>query len=376
MSAVDPGRVTVEWSSAPVNRPENVLTGVSFRRGAGIWGPDMARMRDETYRARFADHWVFAGTGLSDGDKFAQGAIGYETDAADFEEIDGVPRVTGRDGTPASFIVLATADLRHWRHHGQGGAATMGVFRLGDGTVFNAATVNWGSALDDPVVDRITRNVLDRLGQPAAPGWEAIGPADGLTAMVACEGRLFAVGDDGTLRVRDVSGQNLRWRVVDQAPAIRSLATPREASAGVSLGLYAVTADARLLYRDPTITRSPWSDVAALPPGATGLAVVDRQLFVATDADELWHLSAHLLLERPSASSWQLLGDAAGAISLTGMNGRLCAIGADDRIRSRAPVPAVSPWHDLCDAGGGSALAAHAGMLIVAAEQLRWRVPS
>ena len=31
--------VRVEWSSAPVNRPENHLTGVSFRRGAGHWAP-------------------------------------------------------------------------------------------------------------------------------------------------------------------------------------------------------------------------------------------------------------------------------------------------------------------------------------------------
>ena len=262
MSAVDPRRVTVEWSSAPVHRPENALTGVSFRRGAGIWGARMATMRDETYRVRFADHWVFAGTDLADGDKFAQGALGYETDAADIEEVDGVPRVTGRDGTPASFVVLATADLSHWRHEGQGGAATMGVFRLGAGTVFNAATVNWGSALDDPVVDRITRNVLDRLSRPTVPGWESIGPAEALTALVACEGRLFAAGDDGTLRARDVSGQNLRWRSVDQAPAIRALAAPREAAGAMSLGLYAVTDDGRLRYRDPVAARSPWRDVA------------------------------------------------------------------------------------------------------------------
>src|SRR5206468_1040120 len=82
------------------------------------------------------------------------------------------------DGTPPSFVILATADLRHWRRYGQGGHATMGVFRLGAGTVFNAATVNWGSRLADPVVDRITRNVLDRLSAPHDPArWDAIGPA-------------------------------------------------------------------------------------------------------------------------------------------------------------------------------------------------------
>ncbi|HEY0807193.1 MAG TPA: N,N-dimethylformamidase beta subunit family domain-containing protein, partial [Pseudonocardiaceae bacterium] len=150
-----PERTTVEWSSAPVHRPENAMTGLSFRLGAGCWGPDMADMYGESYTVRFADHWVFEGTGLTDGDKFALGALGYETDAADIEEIDGVPRVTGRDGTPPSFTVLATADLRHWSAHGQAGAATMGVFDAGRGTVFNAGTVNWGAAIGDPTVARI-----------------------------------------------------------------------------------------------------------------------------------------------------------------------------------------------------------------------------
>ncbi len=45
--------------------------------------------------------------------------------------------------------------------------ATMGVCGLGRGTVCNAATINWGSTLHDPIVDRITSNVLDRLSADA-----------------------------------------------------------------------------------------------------------------------------------------------------------------------------------------------------------------
>src|SRR5262249_45089668 len=157
---------------------------------------------------RFADHWVFAGTGVSDGDRFGLGAVGYETDAAEFDEIDGVPRATGRDGTPPSFVILATADLRHWRRFGQGGVATMGIFRLGAGTVFNAATVNWCNTLDDPVVERVTRNVLDRLSGQPAPGWEVIGPPADLVALAACEQRLFAVDGHGGLLSREAGGQN------------------------------------------------------------------------------------------------------------------------------------------------------------------------
>ncbi|MFE6856943.1 N,N-dimethylformamidase beta subunit family domain-containing protein, partial [Streptomyces sp. NPDC057674] len=134
VAAVDPARATVEWSSSPVDRPENTMTGVSFRQGAGAWGDGMALIGREAYTVRFADHWVFEGTGLRDGDTFARGALGYETDAAELDWSAGVPRATGRDGTPRSFAVLATADRRHWRTYGQGGWATMGVFRAGAGT--------------------------------------------------------------------------------------------------------------------------------------------------------------------------------------------------------------------------------------------------
>ena len=50
----------------------------------------------------------------------------------------------------------------------QHGHAVMGVHQPG-GTVFTAGTTEWawGVAEGDPVIDRITRNLLDRLG--AAP---------------------------------------------------------------------------------------------------------------------------------------------------------------------------------------------------------------
>jgi hypothetical protein len=158
LAGIDNAHVTVEWSSAPVNRPENTLTGTSFRRGAGCWN-NTAVMADAAWTATFADHWVFEGLGLVDGDTFGTGTVGYETDAVDVVEDNGVARITGRDGAPPSFVVLARADLSDWRRWGQGGAATMGVFRaISGGTVFNAATTGWGNGLGtaaDPIVDRI-----------------------------------------------------------------------------------------------------------------------------------------------------------------------------------------------------------------------------
>ncbi|WP_067178597.1 N,N-dimethylformamidase beta subunit family domain-containing protein [Microtetraspora niveoalba] len=369
----DPGLTTVEWSSAPVSRPENTLTGVSFRNGAGAWGPYMPLMREESYTARFAAHWAFEGTGLTDGDKFAQGAIGYETDAAEFTEIMGVPRATCRDGTPPSFVVLATADLRHWSACGQGGWATMGVFSLGRGTVFNAATINWGNTLHDPVVDRITRNVLDRLSRPSPPGWEVIGPSGDIRALAAWRSTLYAVDTGGTLLTRELCGQNLRWQPIGSAGGVRCLDSPREAAAGLGTGLYGVTAGGVLRYREATSDPADWTDVGPAPEDTIALAVGDGAFFAATSAGRLW--TASFADVASGSPVWRDAGDSGGAICLSGSNGRLYALGADHRVRTRLPVTGPAPWADLVEAPGAAAFTAHAGLLVSAGngQELRWR---
>lgn len=376
MAATDPRRVTVEWSSAPVDRPENSLTGVSFRRGAGAWGEGMAVMRKDAYTARFAAHWVFEGTGLADGEAFARGALGYETDACDLAWAGDVPYATGSDGTPSSFVVLATADLRHWRAYGQGGHATMGVFRLGAGTVFNAATINWGSVLaDDPVVDRVTRNVLDRLGGGSPAGrWEVAGAPAEVRALAVCEGLLFGADGTGDLLCRRPSGQNLPWRRIGRAPGVVALASSREAAGALPLELYAATEDGRLLRRDAVAGPAGWTHVTALPAGTAALALCDAGAFAVTPHDDTLHHLSALDVDAP----WRVVGDAGGAVALTTMNSRLWAVTADGRLRTRLPVAGAAAFTDTGAPGPGAgceALAARAGVLYAAGrgEPLRSR---
>jgi len=163
----DPRRVTTQWSKSPVNRPENSMTGVSYRDGAGWWvDPVDPARRYRGYGVVDGSHWVFNGTGLGNGDTFGAGnsvettILGYETDA-----IGG--------GTPATFEILAHADLHDWKPNGQGGSATMGIYQR-NGTVFTGATVNWNAGLSDDgnstPVDRITANLIDALSaEPPAP---------------------------------------------------------------------------------------------------------------------------------------------------------------------------------------------------------------
>ncbi len=171
----DPRRVTTEWSKQPVNRPENSMTGVAFRNGAGWWDPaPINQNRFRGYTVTNASHWVFDGTGLSDGDTFGAGTsvddtvLGYETDAA-LTNGATPPQVLGTDGTPMSFVVLAAADLRDWAS--QAGHATMGLYHR-NGIVFTAGTVNWAGGLNADAaapVERVTRSLLDALSRDRPP---------------------------------------------------------------------------------------------------------------------------------------------------------------------------------------------------------------
>lgn len=165
------------WSHHLVRRPENQLTGVGFLWGGyrGSHGQFMGEPAE--YTVHRPDHWIFAGTGLKRGDVFggADTIVGYETDGCELEWRDGLPFPTHRDGTPETFTVLGTCPVRwqeddcEWYERwekGRTGAACMGVYTRG-GTVFTAGTTDWAHGLrgGDKTVERITRNILDRLSQ-------------------------------------------------------------------------------------------------------------------------------------------------------------------------------------------------------------------
>lgn len=164
--------VTVNWHADPVFRPENAMTGVSFRNGGYVnaqgWYPASEGYGD--YQVTAPEHWAYAGTGLQASEEFGwdETIVGFETDGALFTMVDGRPVPTGADGTPANFTILGLSPASY-------GHATMGVF-TNPGLVFNVATTDWADALGlNPSVDRITRNVLDAM--LAGPTAVAAGPA-------------------------------------------------------------------------------------------------------------------------------------------------------------------------------------------------------
>jgi len=191
--------LTSLWSDHLVGRPENQMTGVSFARGGYHRIGRAVAAGAGGYTIYRPDHWVFDGTDVGYGDLVGAGSVvvGYECDGCDFTMRDGWPEPTGLDGTPADFEILALAPAhpfdRHtsvrpvaegersevefhaWRVLGDDGPgsvarlvhghAVMGVHQPG-GTVFTAGSTEWAWGLADPVdpvVEKVTRNLLDRL---------------------------------------------------------------------------------------------------------------------------------------------------------------------------------------------------------------------
>jgi hypothetical protein len=201
-------RMTGLWSDPMIGRPENHLTGVSFTRGGYVrFGYGVPR-GSGGYTVWRPHHWVFEGTGLFYGDQFGSDPVivGYEADGCALTLENNLPVPTGEDGTPQDMAVLATSPAHLWSGFAQppempppqrpaetmpadleyvamrlfgdwsaanvakiaAGNAVMGVFsRMGGGTTFTCGCTDWARGLGpapDPLVARITANVLDRLG--------------------------------------------------------------------------------------------------------------------------------------------------------------------------------------------------------------------
>jgi hypothetical protein len=170
--STDPRLATTHWyDSQYANRPENRMTGLSSRTGAGWAIADPRPAVDFIVRA---SSWVFAGTGVVNGTGFGASdlIVGYETDAAQFVNGDP-PRVLGSDGTAYNFAILATADATAWpTPQTQPGWALLGLFQ-NNGTVFNVGTTDWSHGLQGVIsgqspntVARVTENVVRHLSQP------------------------------------------------------------------------------------------------------------------------------------------------------------------------------------------------------------------
>lgn len=201
----NPELLTGMWSDPTINRPESFMTGVSFTRGGYARQAGCTPRGQRGYTVWRPEHWLFEGTDLRYGDLLGDEhcVVGYECDGCELTLEHGLPVPTHADGCPEGFTVLGTAPARLYsideakgendyptglqkmRTVGelQGvahvlfgsateenvrriahGNAVLGTYTAG-GTVVTTGCTDWayGVAGGDPLVQRITSNILDRL---------------------------------------------------------------------------------------------------------------------------------------------------------------------------------------------------------------------
>ena len=193
--------LTSIWSDHLIGRPENHMTGVSFTRGGYHRIGKRVTNGAGGYTVFRPDHWMFEGTDIDYGDVLGAAAttVGYECDGCEYTTVDGLPVPTGADGTPESFEILAMVPAAHFTRTTAGrppkphepseieflasrvfddrseaavkriaaGQAMLGSYTSpGGGTVITSGSTDWahGLAGRDAQIEKITSNILDRLG--------------------------------------------------------------------------------------------------------------------------------------------------------------------------------------------------------------------
>src|SRR5258708_21060664 len=135
---------------------------------------------------------------------------------------------------------MGSADLCSWT--GKAGWATMGIYHR-NGVVFNAGTTDWmGELPGNPMIQQITRNVVNRLQSKVAWDWEDVGHANGGTGLAAAENKLYIATKGNQLWRRYPVEAEVVWRAVGDATNVIAMA-------GIGSTLFCVTKDDRLLRR-------------------------------------------------------------------------------------------------------------------------------
>jgi hypothetical protein len=361
----DPATTTVAWADPPVNRPQNSFLGAGWTAGA-FGGPPSA------YTIRFPNHWVFSG--VPAGESTTSAFMTYETDAAEFsEEVEGYPRVTGDEGTPLSFVILASADLRNWTGgwDSKPGFATMGLYHR-NGTVFHAGAIEWAAQLaTDPIVAQVTNNVFGRLQQRLPTEWEDIGHANNGTALTALNGRLFIATSQNLLWRRFPVEAEVPWQEIGEANNVVAMA-------GGNGLLYCVTSDNTLWWRPPLEAEVHWTPVGAGPPGGTkALAALSGMLYAIDTSGTLQRSPAP-----KAAPLWEAVPSFAGQQrptinAMSAYANILFASTSDNRLlrTNRDWVDECDNWYDFYHCNFSVGLAVIDGTLFVATTENRlWRM--
>ena len=166
---------TVNFRSAPVNRPEQTLMGVQFTSQVNFGN-------NTDYAVTNGANWAYAGTGLGDGATVPK-IVGYEMDRF----MPEYPGPTAINQTLLSHSPYVNAD-------GVADYANSSIYQAPSGAlVFGAGTISWSQALDNgdsivywssfnvvsPAIQAMTANILNAflVGAPVVHHLQVTAPS-------------------------------------------------------------------------------------------------------------------------------------------------------------------------------------------------------
>ncbi len=167
LAGTQPALTTVEWRQWPPYQPENGILGGMY---SSFYDDNVP---NQPWVVTNASHWVFSGTGFSNGSSVA-GLVGYEYD-----------KVFDNGFTPANETVLSsspTTDI-----NGGPDVQNTTIYQACSGAyVFNAATISWAWKLDansyqshgvNAGIQKMTLNLLDGMLNTTATPLANCGPS-------------------------------------------------------------------------------------------------------------------------------------------------------------------------------------------------------
>ena len=191
-AAIDPVNgptTTVAFRSPPVNRPEQALRGVMAFVGGMVTSGTLP-----DYVVTNSSHWIYAGTGLKDGDTVAR-IVGYEMDRYDSQ--------FAPPNSP-NWTLLSHSPFTNYQ--GNASYANSSIYQAPSRAwVFSSGTISWSRALDgfwhgsaDPRIQQVTANLFSAFlnGAPEVQGLALSAPA-AATAGTAFTVTVTAVDGQG-----------------------------------------------------------------------------------------------------------------------------------------------------------------------------------
>jgi hypothetical protein len=199
----DPHLTTIVWDHPMIGRPAAQSIGLTGAAGIYTRYGGATPRSSGGFTVYRPDHWIFEGTDLYYGDTFGAVPVAvaaFEVDGVEYTFRKGLPYPTFEDGAPEDLEILAmcpavVGEVDRWggtvplnapadefrealAEHFEGyempeylkdrqyGCGMVAACTRGRGTVVNAGSTDWVSGLDhrDPYVERITHNILRRLG--------------------------------------------------------------------------------------------------------------------------------------------------------------------------------------------------------------------